>query len=1011
MANYHNLKNAAILTPTGSTDLGSDANRYSNVYMSGNIVMSNGVTVTSTNVITPKISAVTYPDNDTAADAVGGQTITITGSGFNAGASVLLGTTPATVVTVVSGTSITFTSPALAAGNYALYVINSDGGTAIYIPGIAYSGTPTWSTSSGNIASVYETNSISSTVAATGDATISYSLNSGTLPTGSTLNSSTGLISGTAPASAGSTTYSFVIRATDGQNQDTNRSFTITVNTDAVTWVSPADNTSTALDVNSEMSTVTLSATSIAGKSITYTANALPTGLSISANTIVGTPTVVGSTTSLITATAATSNRTATRTLSWVVSVATDTYFPYTTLLLSGNGTNNLQNNTFLDGSTNNFAITRNGNTTQGTFSPYGSNWSLYTNGTNSYAYLPYSAIRSIGTGDFSIECWVYIAKQPQNYTRVWSHQSNYGLAGSIGVELGFGTVDTLIQTLVDGNSQVYTSATYDTSGTNGSGHVRQWIHVVSSRQNGYLRLIVNGILREANTNSTNINGTSTTSFGTNSQLGGDLTELYISNFRICIGSVPTLYSTTSTTAGTTIFTPSTTPLTTTSQGASGVQLLLFQDNRIIDRSSNAFAVTTVNNPSIQRFSPFNPTAAYSTSTVGGSGYFDGTGDNVISASTTAFNLGASNFSIEMWFYWNGTYPSGNGYAGLCGSVTDYKVALCIWNGSGGSIPKIMYGLSSNGSAWNILQAESSVGSNTVLANQWNHIVLCRNGSTISGFLNGVRDITVTSSASVVSRTEGYVVGAWFSTLYYFAGYISNFRFVVGSNSYDATSGTITVPTAPVTAITNTQLLINFTNAGIIDNTMINNLETIGDAKISTAQSKFGGSSIYLDGTGDYLTIRNSQNFAFGSGNWTIELWIYLNSSARQGFAALGDASGTNVSWEIGVNASGKFRLLTQTSGGQITMDGTTTPTTGIWYHVAGVRNGGTATLYVNGVAEATSSSLSTNSLTTETNAIQVGKYSYGFELNGYIDDLRITKGYARYTANFTAPTSALNTK
>ena len=57
---YNQLKNAAILTPTGNTDLGSDTNRYSNVYMSGNIVMADGVTVTSNNVITPKIALVTY---------------------------------------------------------------------------------------------------------------------------------------------------------------------------------------------------------------------------------------------------------------------------------------------------------------------------------------------------------------------------------------------------------------------------------------------------------------------------------------------------------------------------------------------------------------------------------------------------------------------------------------------------------------------------------------------------------------------------------------------------------------------------------------------------------------------------------------------------------------------------------------------------------------------------------------------------------------------------------------
>lgn len=167
-----------------------------------------------------------------------------------------------------------------------------------------------------------------------------------------------------------------------------------------------------------------------------------------------------------------------------------------------------------------------------------------------------------------------------------------------------------------------------------------------------------------------------------------------------------------------------------------------------------------------------------------------------------------------------------------------------------------------------------------------------------------------------------------------------------------------------------------------------------------------------FDGSGDYLSIPYSQNFVFGSGNWTIELWVYLNSTARQGFVALGDGAGSVVPWEIGLNNGGKFRLLVHPdAAGQIVIDGTTSPSTGIWYHVAGVRNGGTATLYVNGVSEASSSSLSTTVLRTLTSPVQVGSYSYGFELNGYIDDLRITKGVARYTSNFTAPTSSFSLK
>ena len=212
MANYNSIKNAALIAPTTNPDLGSANNRYGNVYLSGNVNIG-GTNVTSTNAVAPRISAVTYVGDDTAADIAGGQTIIITGSGFNYGAAVYVAGSIASVVSVVSSSQITFTSSAKAAGNYALVIVNPDGASATFIPGMQYSGVPTWSTAAGSLGTVNMSTSFSSTLVASSDSPVTYSIISGALPAGVTLNSTTGFISGTMPVVSVSTTYNFTVRA------------------------------------------------------------------------------------------------------------------------------------------------------------------------------------------------------------------------------------------------------------------------------------------------------------------------------------------------------------------------------------------------------------------------------------------------------------------------------------------------------------------------------------------------------------------------------------------------------------------------------------------------------------------------------------------------------------------------------------------------------------------------------------------------------------------------------
>ena len=183
----------------------------------------------------PTVTSITYTGDDTATNIAGGDTVTLNGTNFNAGVNVLIGSTQVNTVTRVSTTQLTFLAPANSAGSYIIYVVNTDGSAAISIPGIQYSGVPAWSTVAGSLGTSTASTSFSTTIAATGDAPVSYALVSGTLPTGITLNTSTGVISGTTPSVASSTTYNFTVSATDAQNQDTTRAFSLTIEPVAVT--------------------------------------------------------------------------------------------------------------------------------------------------------------------------------------------------------------------------------------------------------------------------------------------------------------------------------------------------------------------------------------------------------------------------------------------------------------------------------------------------------------------------------------------------------------------------------------------------------------------------------------------------------------------------------------------------------------------------------------------------------------------------------------------------------
>ena len=179
--------------------------------------------------------------DDLALDPSGGQTVEINGSGFTSGATVVVGGASIGVVTFIDSTKLTFTSPTKSSGSYTVFVSNPNGGTAILTPGLVYSGLPTFTTEAGSLGSYYETTEIDEVIEATeGEDPITYTIVAGSLPTGATLNSA-GYITGTSPVDESSNTYTFTVQATDAENQDSTREFSLTITVDVVTWSSPSD--------------------------------------------------------------------------------------------------------------------------------------------------------------------------------------------------------------------------------------------------------------------------------------------------------------------------------------------------------------------------------------------------------------------------------------------------------------------------------------------------------------------------------------------------------------------------------------------------------------------------------------------------------------------------------------------------------------------------------------------------------------------------------------------------
>jgi len=655
-----------------------------------------------------------------------------------------------------------------------------------------------------------------------------------------------------------------------------------------------------------------------------------------------------------------------------------DPYFSNTIMLLPGNGANNAQNNTFIDSSPNNYLINRVGNTTQGTFTPYGTNWSGYFV-SGGYLTLSDSTPLNLAGGSYTIECWIYPDGNYAGYNTIIAKRvgSSSSTAWEIYLRTGTGVLSFYNGTNIE-------SSVTPTSNT--------WQHVAAVYDGTYINLYLNGT-RVLQTAVTNTNVSASIYIGTfpsySEQYFG-----YISNLRITKGAA--LYTGTSFTVPTSVL--------TTSVPSGTVSLLTCQTNRSLDTSVNAATVTTNGTVGTYKFTPFSINSAYSTSVVGGSGFYDGSGDYLYINSNAETAFQSNNFTIELWVYL--TNASANALQCFYSNYTNFATAGSIYFGKHSNNSGLVTVWFSNYTTGGPMLVDGTMPP----SNQWTHYALVRNSNTFTLYRNGVSVSSVTSSIVATNSTNPNYIGVPgdATSNYFMQGYMSGFRLINGLATY---TSNFTPPTSPPTAVAATQLLLNYTNAGIINNAMMSSLETVGDAKISTVQSKFGGSSIAFPINTAYLTVNNASSPTVGATDFTIEFWMY-STSTTSGYGNIynGGAPAFVIRFgDAGFYDRLQFGSNMNTIPGCYSTSYTRTSLLNVWTHIALVRFNGLIKIYVNGIAQM----LATGQNTTYDIIGEVASTSFGAPINiggnpglaGYIDDFRITKGVARYTSNFPVPT------
>jgi hypothetical protein len=399
--------------------------------------------------------------------------------------------------------------------------------------------------------------------------------------------------------------------------------------------------------------------------------------------------------------------------------------------------------------------------------------------------------------------------------------------------------------------------------------------------------------------------------------------------------------------------------------------------------------------------------------TIAASVLFNGSNQYLSVANTSTMQMGTSDYTVEAWIY-----PTANGQANgsnIFGqTASGVSSQFIVFLNSSNKIGNYIEYAAGGGSAGPIITGATSITLNT-----WTHIATSRVSGVTRIFINGVLDASASDAGGYRVVSHNFSIGSQNGAgSTFFTGYISNLRVIKGTGLY---ASNFTPSTTPLTAIANTSLLTchdtTIRDASTNNFTVTNNntatVSTVspfiaaspGSMKFKKTSTGRIGRSVLFDGSNQYLSVANTG--LFGSGNWTFECWI--NAPVGQTDKPIietrnsAGGAGSSTGFTVTMITPTEIRLWSGSERIRATINYVNQ-----WLHIAVVKNNTTTTMYFNGVSVGTT----TLGDMSDTSFI-VGAGYYGVAYinvygNFYASNMRVVKGSAVYTSNFTPPTAPL---